>query len=67
MVKLFESFYLSIEHSSCSWVISDRSKIDDFDGNLFPGSFIDATKNSGTESAANNISETIGIILDFLP
>lgn len=67
MVKLFKRFYLSVEHSPCSWVISDRSEVDNFDGHLFPGSFIDATKDSGAKSSSNDISESIRVILDFLP
>ena len=64
MIEFFESIDFPLKHLLFG-SIANGSEIDNFDGDLFSGSFIDASKDGGSEAFAYEIVEAIGIILDF--
>ena len=66
MVEFLEGLYFALKHLFF-WSIPDRPKINNFDGDLFPCAFVDASKDAGTEAFANKIVQTVRIILNFLP
>lgn len=66
MTKFLQSIDLSLKHLSSSSIFKGL-KVDNLDCYLFFISFIDATEYTRAVPFAYQVSETVGIIFDFLP
>lgn len=66
MREFFQSIDLPFEHLLCR-PVPDGLQIYDFNCDLLSCFFIDTPEDTGAETLANKISESVGIVLDFLP
>lgn len=64
MVQLFKGIYLAFKHAFF-WFTLDSPDVDYFDGYFFLGFIVAAFVDDGAESSADDVFESIGVILYF--